>query len=121
MCEGLDEATMQTFPTRMSEGNMTQIALPIRISYHEDRIEDGSNGGPERRLLKVVHLSTHDIAGGAARAAHRLHSSLRQYGVDTSMLVREARTNDPSVIRFQPTTSLLGRLKRRFRREQIQY
>ena len=120
MCEGLDEATLQTFPTRMSEGNMTQIALPIRISYHEDRIEDGSNGGPERRLLKVVHLSTHDIAGGAARAAHRLHSSLRQYGVDTSMLVREARTNDPSVIRFQPTTSLLGRLKRRFRREQIQ-
>lgn len=74
---------------------------------------------PEPRSTRVVHLNTFDMAGGAARAAHRLHSGLLQAGVDSSMFVREARTKDELVVRFQPSNSLLGRVKRRFRRQQI--
>lgn len=70
--------------------------------------------------LKVVHLSTYDVMGGAARAAYRLHSGLRAVGVESSMLVREARNNDQSIVRYQPTATFLGRVERRVRREYIQ-
>lgn len=70
--------------------------------------------------FKVVHLSTYDLMGGAARAAYRLHSGLREAGVESSMFVREARNNDHSIIKYQPTSSFLGRVERRLRREYIQ-
>ena len=38
--------------------------------------------------MKVVHLNTHDVLGGAARSAWRLHEGLRRIGVDSRMLVR---------------------------------
>ena len=72
------------------------------------------------RGMRVVHLSTFDVAGGAARAAYRLNAGLRQAGVQSSMFVREARTKDDSVITFEPTRSFLGRVERRIRRENIQ-
>jgi glycosyltransferase involved in cell wall biosynthesis len=72
------------------------------------------------RSPKVVHLSTYDIAGGAARAAYRLHAGLRKAGVDSSMFVREARTTDGSVIRFEPATTFCKRAERRIRREHIE-
>lgn len=37
--------------------------------------------------MKVVHLSTRDIAGGAARAAFRLHTQMLREGIDSSMYV----------------------------------
>ena len=37
--------------------------------------------------MKIVHLSTRDIAGGAARAAFRLHSQMLKSGIDSSMFV----------------------------------
>jgi glycosyltransferase involved in cell wall biosynthesis len=70
-------------------------------------------------VLKVVHLSTSDSAGGAARAAHRLHSGLRRAGVGSSMLVRDRWTDDPDVKRFLPPGGLVSRLKRRVRRSAI--
>lgn len=39
--------------------------------------------------MKVTHLSTHDWTGGAARAASRLHTGLREIGVDSTMLIQE--------------------------------
>jgi glycosyltransferase involved in cell wall biosynthesis len=69
--------------------------------------------------MRVVHLSTYDVAGGAGRAAYRIHSGLRQAGVRSSMYVREARTKDQSVITFEPAQTFYRRLTRRIRREQI--
>jgi hypothetical protein len=44
--------------------------------------------------VKVVHLSTSDFAGGASRAAYRLHTGLRINHVDSRMLVQEKTQND---------------------------
>ncbi len=73
----------------------------------------------EGRPLRVVHLSTFDISGGAARAAYRLNTGLREAGVRSSMFVRDARTKDDSVVAFEPTRSVLGRVERRIRRFHI--
>jgi glycosyltransferase involved in cell wall biosynthesis len=48
--------------------------------------------------LSVLHLSTYDIVGGAARAAYRLHEGLRTSGVSSRMLVREKHSDDPDVL-----------------------
>lgn len=69
--------------------------------------------------LTVVHLSTYDVAGGAARAAYRIHRGLRGAGIQSVMFVREARSRDASIVTFEPTRKLLGRLGRRFRRERM--
>lgn len=38
--------------------------------------------------MRIVHLTTYDSFGGAARATHRLHRALVSEGVDSHMLVR---------------------------------
>jgi len=48
--------------------------------------------------MKILHLSTNDISGGAARAAYRLHKGLRKIGVDSWMLVQKKQSEDPYVI-----------------------
>ena len=37
--------------------------------------------------MKILHLNTDDILGGAANAAYRLNYGLRQINVDSKMLV----------------------------------
>lgn len=49
-------------------------------------------------LGPVLHLSTYDITGGAARAAYRLHAGLRQLDVPSRMLVRHKASDDPGVL-----------------------
>lgn len=49
-------------------------------------------------FLKSLTLNTHDLTGGAARAAFRLHKGLQSSGVDATMIVREKSGFDPSVI-----------------------
>ncbi|MBV6624852.1 MAG: glycosyltransferase family 4 protein [Rivularia sp. (in: Bacteria)] len=48
--------------------------------------------------MKVLHLSTHDTSGGAARAAYRLHKGLQEIGLDSQMLVQEKSSSDKTVI-----------------------
>jgi len=48
--------------------------------------------------MKVVLVNTYDNAGGAAKAAFRLHKGLQDAGVDTKMLVQTKTTDDPAVI-----------------------
>ncbi|MGE0479643.1 MAG: glycosyltransferase [Phycisphaerae bacterium] len=48
--------------------------------------------------MRVVHLSTSEAGGGAARAAQRLHRGLLEAGVDSSMLVAERSSRDPRVV-----------------------
>lgn len=38
--------------------------------------------------IKVLHLSSFDMAGGAARAAYRIHEVLQKAGMDSHMLVQ---------------------------------
>lgn len=47
--------------------------------------------------VKILHVNHSDIGGGAARAAYRIHHALRQYGVDSAMLVRQASSGDWTV------------------------
>jgi len=47
--------------------------------------------------MKVIHLSYSDIAGGAARAAYRIHQSLRFSDIDSRMRVVEASSGNCTV------------------------
>jgi glycosyltransferase involved in cell wall biosynthesis len=47
--------------------------------------------------VKVIHLNHSDTHGGAARAAYRIHQSLRGAGVDSRMWVDVALSDDASV------------------------
>lgn len=47
--------------------------------------------------MKVTHLNHSDVAGGAARAAYRLHRALRAVGVDSHMWVNQAGSGDWAV------------------------
>ncbi|MBJ6724074.1 glycosyltransferase family 4 protein [Geomesophilobacter sediminis] len=49
-------------------------------------------------VIKVLLLNTLDDAGGAARAASRLLTAVREVGVDAQMLVRRKRGDLPGVI-----------------------
>lgn len=57
--------------------------------------------------MKVLHVSAADTAGGAARAALRLHRALLTAGHDSTMLVRNRRSDTPGVV------APLGRVGRR--------
>lgn len=46
----------------------------------------------------VAILNTSDIAGGAARAAHRLHRGLTQLGVESTYFVRDARGGKGKIV-----------------------
>lgn len=48
--------------------------------------------------MKILIVSTYDIAGGAARAAYRLHQGLTGIGVDSSMLVQKKYGYESTVI-----------------------
>jgi glycosyltransferase involved in cell wall biosynthesis len=52
--------------------------------------------------LRVLHINTHDIFGGAARAAYRLHKGLERLGQDSSMFVAHRHSDDPTVLAFKP-------------------
>jgi len=61
--------------------------------------------------MKVLHLSHSDGGSGAGRAAHRIHTSFRDAGVDSKMLVSQKRTSDISV---EPIArDAVGRLRNR--------
>jgi len=65
--------------------------------------------------MKIVHLSTTSNEGGAGRAAYRLHKGLRKLGLDSKMVVCQARDSDEKVLTFAPTlqsTNLAFRFRR---------
>ncbi len=49
--------------------------------------------------MKVLHLSTTDITGGAGIAAFRLHLALRKQGVESFMLVQHKKSDNPFVFK----------------------
>ena len=58
--------------------------------------------------MNTLVLSTSDIEGGAARAAYRLHQSLRTIGVNSQMLVRSKFSVDRAAIAHRTTLAKLG-------------
>ena len=48
--------------------------------------------------MKVLHVSTSDINGGAARGTYWMHTALKRAGIDSHMLVAEKYTSDDTVI-----------------------
>jgi glycosyltransferase involved in cell wall biosynthesis len=48
--------------------------------------------------VRITHVSTVDISGGAARAAARLHAGLLRLGHDSRMLVAQRTSDDPTVL-----------------------
>ncbi len=47
--------------------------------------------------MKILHVNTHDITGGAARAAYRLHRALVAENVDSRMLVQYRKSDDHTI------------------------
>ena len=92
----------------------TESRIPDWTSYHLDTDPDGAVSGrlPSHgsdQTVKIVHVSTFDTLGGAARSAYRLHQGLRAIGEDSTMFVRLAYDNDPSVIEMRSSrTSSTG-------------
>jgi len=64
--------------------------------------------------LKVVHLSTSDINGGAAIAALRVHSAQFKYGIDSRLLVQSKYGNSSGVISLvqSPVDKIIFRVRK---------
>ena len=63
--------------------------------------------------MRVIHLSTADSNGGAARAAYRIHKALQGTGIQSEMVVNEASSGDWSV---KGPAGKLGKASSRLRR-----
>ncbi|QOV87966.1 glycosyltransferase family 4 protein [Humisphaera borealis] len=69
--------------------------------------------------MRIVHLSTSDTAGGASRAAYRVHTGLKGLGHDSRMFVQKKWSVDPTVTGFTPSGGLVDRLRVRVRQRRI--
>jgi len=69
--------------------------------------------------VKITHLSTSDLLGGAARAAYRLHSSLCKLGCQSRFLAQYKTSTDPTVTEFAVSTRAQVRLRRGLRRRYL--
>lgn len=68
--------------------------------------------------MRVLHLSTNDTSGGAARAAYRLHTGFQANGIDSRMLVQKKNSDDESVY---GASGLRGKLWTRVRQQLDQF
>ena len=50
--------------------------------------------------MRVLHVNTSDISGGAARAAYRIHKGLQTIGVDSKMLVQSKVSDENSIYTY---------------------
>jgi glycosyltransferase involved in cell wall biosynthesis len=69
--------------------------------------------------VKIVHFSTSDGVGGAARAAYRLHKGLLRLKQDSILSVQTRESDDPTVVGLNLSGSTVDRLRRRWRRTVI--
>ena len=67
--------------------------------------------------MKIVHISTFDVLGGAARAAFRLHKGLLGLGQESLFYVSQKISSDDTVKAFIPPKDLTNRLFTKLRRE----
>jgi glycosyltransferase involved in cell wall biosynthesis len=68
------------------------------------------------KAMKVLHIGTFDVVGGAAIAAYRLHQGLQLIGTKSQMLVADKRTDDETIVAVPlQGRSIAARLRRRFK------
>jgi glycosyltransferase involved in cell wall biosynthesis len=67
--------------------------------------------------MRIVHISTFDVLGGAARAAFRLHKGLLRLGHESLFYVSQKISSNETVRAFVPPRYILSRLFTLFRRE----
>jgi glycosyltransferase involved in cell wall biosynthesis len=58
--------------------------------------------------MNLLHLSTSDLGGGAARSAYRLHQGLQAIGLTSRMLVHTRLSDDPQVVVDKNLLTRLG-------------
>lgn len=87
----------------------------------------GEAGGPETPFgdgfhepLRVVHVGSHDVSGGAARASYRLHAGLRRLGHESKMFVAHKKSDDPAVDLFRLPENQQRRAEIRERKASIE-
>jgi glycosyltransferase involved in cell wall biosynthesis len=56
--------------------------------------------------MKVLHLSTYDLVGGAARSAYRIHQGLQRISVSSQMLVQSKHSDDKAVMATEPKSGI---------------
>lgn len=66
--------------------------------------------------MRITHISTYDSAGGAARAAYRLHTGLLALGQESKLLVQQKGTDDDTVLLFSPPRDVPTRFRRMIKR-----
>jgi glycosyltransferase involved in cell wall biosynthesis len=69
--------------------------------------------------MRIVHLSTSDVGGGAARAAFRVHTGLKRLGHHSTMLVLRRIGKDPDVAQFRLPSDLVSRVRMKLRARRI--
>lgn len=70
--------------------------------------------------MRILHLSTSDVAGGAARAAFRLHTGLKRLGHDSRMLVGKKWSDDPAVDAVKLRQDYFSKFRRKVQRKRIE-
>lgn len=69
--------------------------------------------------MKIIHINTCDIIGGAARAAYRLHVGLLGLGYESRMMIAHRTIDDPTFVCPVLPGNLLARLYRKLLRKKI--
>ena len=64
-------------------------------------------------MRDVIHFSTYDRRGGAAKSAYQLHKALRAQEVDSQFNVRQKDGADPTVVEYVGKTSFGRRSRNR--------
>ncbi len=109
------EQLRQTSPDTSGQASRTPEpgSHPLKASFRE--VAGGKSGS-----LRIVHVSTQDAMGGAARAAQRLHHGLLRLGHDSSMYVARKHGSEPSARTFEPSRDAESAANRERRRETIE-
>jgi glycosyltransferase involved in cell wall biosynthesis len=71
--------------------------------------------------LRILHISTSDISGGAAKAAYRQHRALQADNNDSRMYVAVRLSDDPTVLQYRAGGHLFQRATRRMRFEYLRW
>lgn len=71
--------------------------------------------------MRVTHVSTSDVSGGAAIAAFRLHAGLKRSDIDSCMFVQTKRSNSDAVYVYDPQAGLAEWPKRTVRRARLKW
>ena len=69
--------------------------------------------------MKICHLNTYDIQGGAARAMYRLHKGLCRAGIDSTVLTLNKASDDNRVFLHWPQRTLPQKVQNRLRFHRI--